>query len=76
MANITTHELRLALTRIEYRIRQSLVMVTRYENSHKYYLRLEVDDLTKKPDYIAGPMTRKELLNYLNQIDFFMKLAN
>ena len=76
MANITTHELRLALTRIEYAISQNLFMVTRYESPHKYYLRLEVKDHTKTPEYIAGPMTRKELLDYLNQVYFFMELAN
>ncbi len=77
MANITTHEIRLAMTFIEHAIGQNLILATRYEAPYKYYLRLDnVEDITKTPEYIVGPIGRREMLDYLNQVYFFIKLAS
>lgn len=75
MTNITTHQLRMALTDIEIMIGQSVYMTNRHEKAHKYYLRLDVKDKSVRPEYIIENLTRKELFNVLKTIKFFLDLA-
>ena len=70
--NITTHQIREALTKIEIKIKSLMVYSTRFEYPNKLNLRFPQHNQSK-PKYIVENVTRKEMLNILGQLDISMK---